>query len=158
MCTSKWLFGIPTLAVLLGCGGGLTLPGGEPPLGNPPEDDRTPAQLLAVSGDDQEARIGKRLDDPLVARLLDQSTRPIAGVLVEFRFKDPVPEGEIDPAAVETDENGEASVEVWLGSVAGQHQIEASLAATDLSATFDVTALERGRGGHGDDDDGDEDD
>lgn len=159
MCTSisKWLFSISAVPLLLGCGGDLTLPGGEPPAGNPPVDDRTPSQLVAVAGDGQEARVGKRLDDPLVVLVTDQSARPVSGVVVEFHFKDAIPEAEIDPAAAETNDDGKASVEVRLGSVAGDHQVEAVFAATDLRATFDVTALERGHGGHGDEDDEDDD-
>jgi hypothetical protein len=160
MCTtlSKWLFGIPVIALLLACGGDLTLPEGGPPTGSPPPDDRTPAQLLAISGNGQEAETGKRLDDPLTVRLTDQSGRAVSGMIVEFRFRDAEPEAELKPAAAETNENGEASVEVRLGSVAGEHQVEAVFAATNLQATFDLTALERRHGGRGDGDDDDEDD
>jgi Bacterial Ig-like domain (group 1) len=160
MCTSKWLFGVLALAVLLGCGSDLTLPGEGPPAGNPPEGDAAPAQLLAWSGSGQAARVGKRLHDPLVVRLTDQSNQPVSGAVVEFSFKDAIPEAELDPAEAETDENGHASVEVRLGSIAGQYQVEASLAATDLRATFDVTALERDhrdQGDNGGDDDDDDD-
>jgi hypothetical protein len=158
MCTSKWLFGIPALAVLLACGSDLTLPGEGPPAGNPPEDDGAPAQLLAVSGSGQAARVGKRLDDPLVVLLTDQSDQPVIGAVVEFSFKGVVPEAELEPAVAETDENGRASVEVRLGSVAGEHQVEAVLPATSLRATFDLTALERDHRGHGDDGGDDDDD
>jgi hypothetical protein len=155
---SKWLLGIPAITVLLGCGSDLTLPGDGPAGGNPPIDGRTPAQLLAVDGDGQQARVGKRLDDPLVVRLTDQSGRPVSGAIVEFSFKNAIPEAELDPAAAETDEDGEASVEVRLGSIAGEHQVEAALAATDLRATFGITAVEHGRGGGDDEDDDDDDD
>jgi hypothetical protein len=155
---SKGLFGIPAITVLLGCGSDLTLPGDGPPGGNPPIDDHTPAQLLAVSGDGQQARVGKRLDDPLVVRLTDQNGDPVSGVVVEFRFKNAIPEAELDPAAAETDEEGEASVEVRLGSIAGEHQVEAALAAPDLRATFGITAIEQGHGGDHDEDDDDDDD
>ena len=154
---SKWLFGIPAITVLLGCGSDLTLPGNEPPPGNPPVDDRAPAQLLAIGGDGQQARVGKRLDDPLVVRLTDQGGRPVSGIVVEFSFKNAIPEAELDPAAAETNEDGKASVEVRLGSLAGQHQVEA-VAATNLRATFGITAVEQGHGGGHDEHDEDDDD
>jgi hypothetical protein len=153
---SKWLFGIPAITVLLGCGSDLTLPGDGPPGGNPPIDDHAPAQLLAVSGDGQQARVGKRLDKPLVVRLTDQSGNPVSRVVVEFSFKDAIPEAELDPSAAETDEDGEASVEVRLGAIPGEHQVEAALTATDLRATFGITAVEHGHGGGHDEDDDDD--
>ncbi len=139
-------------AALTGCGGGsLTLP-----------DDSFPAALQAVSGDGQQGTVGSRLDDPLVVKLTDASSRPIAGVPVVFQFKSDVPDAEVDPAEAATDNEGLASAQVRLGANTGSHQVEARVAsAAELSATFVVTAVEResgkkgSGGGDGDDDDGD---
>jgi len=137
------------LGALTGCGGGnLMLP-----------DDDSPAALRAVSGDGQQGTVGKKLDKPLVVKLTDASSRPIAGVPVVFQFKIDIPDAEVDPAEAGTDSAGLASTEVRLGTSTGPHQVEARVAAAaGLSATFVVTALERDRGkdkggsGDGDDD------
>jgi hypothetical protein len=134
---------------LLSCGGGdLVLP-----------DDKAPVALQAVSGDGQEATVGSRLPDPLVVLLTDGAARPVAGVPLTFRFRDDVPDAEIDPASVETDESGRASARVTLGATTGPHTVEAVVAqGPSLSTTFGVTAVaKRGGGGGGGDDDDDDD-
>ena len=124
---------------LTGCGGSLTLP-----------DDGSPAALLAVSGDGQQARVGSRLDNPLVVKLTDASSRPIAGVPVVFQFKIDVPDAQIDPAEAATDSAGLASAQVRLGTSTGPQEVEARVAsAAQLRATFVVTAIARGKGGNG---------
>ncbi len=151
MCIPYRLFPLVLATALTGCGGDLTLP-----------DDSSPAALRAVSGDGQQGTVGKRLDDPLVVKLTDVSSRPLEGVPVVFQFKSDVPDAEIDPAEAETDSAGRASAEVRLGTSTGSYQVEARVASpASLSATFVVTAVERdqgrkdegGDGGHGDDDD-----
>jgi hypothetical protein len=130
-------------AALIGCGGSLTLP-----------DDGSPAALTAVRGNGQEAPVGSRLD-PLVVKLTDASSRPIAGVPVVFQFKTAVPDAQIDPEA-ETDSLGLASAQVRLGTSTGPQEVEARVASPELIATFVVTATARGKGGKGrghDDDD-----
>ena len=144
MCIPYRLVSLVLGAVLTGCGGGsLTLP-----------DDGSPAALRAVSGDGQQGTVGSKLDDPLVVKLTDASSRPIAGVSVVFQFTTEAPDAEVDPEAA-TDSDGLASAEVRLGTSTGPHQIEARVAAAaGLRATFVVTALEQDRGrrdngGHG---------
>jgi len=147
MCIPYRLVSLVLGVALTGCGGGnLTLP-----------DDSTPAALRAVSGDGQQGTVGSKLDDPLVVKLIDASSRPIAGVAVVFQFTDNVPGAEVDPEAT-TDSAGLAAAQVRLGTSTGPYQVEARAAA--LSATFVVTAVERdngkkdkGGGGDGDDDD-----
>ena len=146
MCIPYQLVSLVLGVALTGCGGSLTLP-----------DDGSPAALRVVSGDGQEAPVGRRLEDPLVVKLTDASSQPISGVPVVFQFKTDVPNAEIDPAEAETDSAGRASAEVRLGSSTGPHEVEARVAASAaLRATFVVTALERDRGkdegGDGDDD------
>jgi hypothetical protein len=117
-----------------------------------------------VSGDRQQGTVGSKLDKPLVVKLTDGSSHPIAGASVVFQFRDDAPGAQVDPEAA-TDSDGLASAQVRLGSTTGSHQVEARLAtAAQVSTTFVVTALERDRGkkdkggkdgGHGDDDDDD---
>jgi len=151
MYTPHRLFSLVLATALTGCGGGsLTLP-----------DDGSPAALRAVSGDGQQGTVGSKLDDPLVVKLTDASSRPIGGVPVLFHFKSDVPDAEVDPAEAATDSEGVASAEVRLGTSTGSHQVEARVSApAELSATFVVTAVERdhgkkgkggGPGGDGDD-------
>lgn len=148
MCTPHRVFWLVLATALTGCGGGLTLP-----------DDSFPAALRTVSGDGQQGTVGSKLDSPLVVKLTDASSRPIAGVPVVFQFKSDVPDAEVDPTEAETDNDGLASAEVRLGTSTGSHEVEARVASpAALSATFVVTAVERDRGkkhggGHGDDDD-----
>lgn len=136
MCTPYRLVSLILGTTLTGCGGGsLTLP-----------DDGSPAALQVISGDGQQGTVGSRLDNPLVVRLTDASSRPIAGVPVVFQVTNDVPGAEVDPEAV-TDSEGLASAQVRLGTSSGPLQVEARVAsAAELSATFVVTALERERG------------
>ena len=129
------------LAVLACAGGDLTLP-----------NNGAPVQLTAVSGDGQQATIGSRLPQPLVVRVTDAASRPVAQVPLVFRFQTPVPDAEINPSSVQTDSTGHASVEVRLGSTTGPQTIEATIAqdaAPDVRATFGVTALQKHGGGGG---------
>lgn len=146
MCILDRLSSLVLATALVGCGGSLTLP-----------DDGSPAALTAVGGNGQEAPVGSRLDNPLVVKLTDGSSRPIAGVSVAFQFKVDVPDAQIDPEA-ETDSLGLASAQVRLGTSTGPHEVEAQVASAQLTATFVVTATARGKGGKGGKGGGDEDD
>lgn len=135
------------LCVVLGtslaaCGGGnLTLP-----------NDGAPAALKVVSGDGQEGTVGSRLPDPLVVRLTDGAARPIPKVALVFSFQGTTLGGKIDPATVETDDAGFASVRVRLGSTTGPQTIEARMAQNavpGVMATFGVTATPKRGGGGG---------
>jgi hypothetical protein len=133
------------LAVLACAGGDLNLP-----------NDGAPVGLTAVSGDGQEATVGSRLPKPLVVRVTDAASRPVADVPLVFRFQDAVPDAEIDPASVATDSTGRASVRVRLGTLTGTQTIEATIdqpAAAESRAIFEVTALEKHGHGHGGGDD-----
>ena len=130
------------LAVLACAGGDLNLP-----------NDSAPVQLTAVSGDGQEATIGSLLPKPLVVRVTDAASQPVAAVPLVFRFQDAVPGAEIDPASLATDSTGQASVRVRLGTITGPQTIEATMAppaAAEARATFGVTALEKHGHGGGD--------
>lgn len=159
MCTlsSRWMLCVGLAAGLTACGESLTLPG-----------DGGPAALTAVSGNQQEGTAGKRLDDPLVVRVTDAGSSPLAGVPVVFRFEGEIPGAEIDPGEAVTDANGHASAQVRLGDTTGSQNVEAQVAqasSSNLRTTFDLTAVEGNdkKGGkpgdkHENDDDDDHDD
>jgi hypothetical protein len=107
--------------------------------------DGTPANLLRVSGDGQQASAGEQLPAPLVVRLTDANSDPVAGVPVVFRFQSSIPSAQVNPASGTTDSLGLAQVRVRLGSTAGTQEVEARVSQgvnTDLVATFGLTALE----------------
>ena len=159
MCTppSRWLLRIGLVAGLNACGGDdLTLPG-----------DGGPASLTAVSGNPQEGTVGSRLDDPLVVRVTDAGSNPLAGVSIVFRFQGDIPGAEIDPGEAVTDDEGQASAEVRLGETTGSQTVEAQVAqasTSNLRTTFDLTAVaddkgkKGGKGGDSDEGDGHGDD
>ncbi len=135
--------------LVVGCSGGdLTLPGGS-----------EPNSLVPLSGDDQRAKVGEVLDQPLVVQVLDESSQPFPGATVEFSFVGAVPGAGLEPSTVSTDASGRASAVVRLGSVTGELVIVARVAASsspDLSAQFRAVATggkgKGGGGGDGDDD------
>jgi hypothetical protein len=135
--------------LVVGCSSGdLTLPGGS-----------EPNSLVPLSGDDQRAKAGTVLDQPLVVQVLDESSQPFAGATVEFSFIGEIPGAGLDPATVSTDENGRASAVVRLGSVTGEQLIVARVAGSaspDLSVRFRLVATGgKDKGGGGGDGDGD---
>jgi hypothetical protein len=122
----------------MACGSDLTLPAGSP-------------SLRAFSGDGQEGTVGTELPEPLVVRLTD-GANPVAGVALEFRFRDEVPAARVEPSTRETDDSGFAAVRVRLGNTVGPQTVEASVAdetANDLRTVFGLTALEGDGDGDG---------
>jgi hypothetical protein len=135
---------LPAIVLILalpGCGSGdLVLPGG-PPTG-----------LTPVSGDGQSGLLGSRLPDPLVVKVTDAEGRLVAGTSVEFSFAAEIPGGVVTPQTATTDEQGQASAEVQLGTVEGDQPVEARVAGgvdSTLRARFSLTALPRNDGGGG---------
>jgi hypothetical protein len=125
----------------MACGSDLTLPAGG-----------SPSALRAFSGDGQEGPVGTELPEPLVVRVTDEASNPVARVALEFRFQDEVPAARVEPSTRETDDSGFASVRVRLGNTVGPQMVEASLAeatGTDLRTTFVLTALEEQGDGDG---------
>ena len=142
---------VVTLATLIGtgCSGDLSLPGGPAgPVSGP--EASTPTTLTAVAGDDQRARVGQTLDDPLTVQVLDAAAQPISGVRVQFAFEGGDSGGRLEPAISTTDAAGHADATVRLGDEPGEHTIVAVLADVPaLSARFTVTATRGGRDHHG---------
>lgn len=149
--TRRLATGTLLLLPLVACtGGDLLLPG------------RTPAQLRAVSGDGQSALVGSPVPNPLVVEVQDGAGRPVEGAVIVFQFVDPPNGAAIAPSATETNSDGLASVEVTLGTPAGDQPVEARVddPARDLHVRFQLTAIRSntGGGGGGGGDDGDDDD
>ena len=136
---------ILTLCFVAACSGDLTLPGGGPDGPGAPEPDR----VRIVDGDDQQARTGELLSDPLVIQVVDSGQGPVPGTSIEFSFVGDPAGAVLDPAVTTTDSSGLASTAVRLGVQSGQQEIVARVTGTDLSASFTATATSGGRGGHG---------
>jgi hypothetical protein len=145
---------IVTLAALVGMGcsaSDLTLPG--EPSGPTPGPAPAPSTLTAIAGDDQRARVGETLDQPLTVQVLDAAAQPVVGVRVEFAFEDDSAGGTLEPASSTTDTAGHAEATVRLGDQPGEQTIVAAVAdAPALSTRFTVTATTGGRGHGGGDD------
>jgi hypothetical protein len=159
MCNSlrNWMVLAFLATSATACSGNLVLSGDDPPGGDSPGDN-SPAALRPISGNGQEGRIGSVLD-PLVVLVTDASSQPVEGVAVEFQFDGSVPDAVITPQAF-TDSKGEAAAEVRLGTEAGPITVLAQVSqASELQATFGLTAVPKGKKGGGrgrDDDDGDD--
>ena len=147
---------IPTSILILcftaACSGDLTLPGGGPDGPGVPEPDR----VRIVDGDNQEARTGELLNDPLVIQVVDSGQAPVPGTSIEFSFVGDPAGAVLDPAVTTTDSSGLASAAVRLGLESGEQEIVARVTGTDLSASFTATATRKGKGGHGGHGDGDD--
>ena len=147
---------IPTSILILcftaACSGDLTLPGGGPDGPGTPEPDR----VRIVDGDNQEARTGELLNDPLVIQVVDSGQAPVPGTAIEFSFVGDPAGAVLDPAVTTTDSSGLASAAVRLGLESGEQEIVARVTGTDLSASFTATATRKGKGGHGGHGDGDD--
>jgi len=147
---------IPTSILILcftaACSGDLTLPGGGPDGPGVPEPDR----VRIVDGDNQEARTGELLNDPLVIQVVDSGQAPVPGTAIEFSFVGDPAGAVLDPAVTTTDSSGLASAAVRLGLESGEQEIVARVTGTDLSASFTATATSKGKGGHGGHGDGDD--
>jgi hypothetical protein len=134
------------ILTLVGCSSGdLTLPGQDQP--GPVQ----PSRLIVMSGDEQRAEAGTVLDEPLVVRVLDDSSRAVPNTPVRFSFLGDLSGAELDPASILTDEQGRAATIARLGEPAGEQVIVAEVVNTelpDLRARFTATALDPD--GHGD--------
>jgi len=95
-----------------------------------------PRRMEIVSGNDQEARRGSTLPEPIVLRLEDQGGTAVPGEPVTF-----LPDersGSVSPTAVETDADGLASTEWTLGSELRRQSVVGS--SGDFSLRFMAAA------------------
>jgi hypothetical protein len=145
--TSQRVFRMGAAAVmltLLSCSAGdLTLPDPGP---------EQPAEVKVLSGDGQQAEAGTLLDDPLTVQVLDESSHPVPNIRIQFSFLGELSGAALDPASIETDEQGRAAAIVRLGEQTGEQVIVAEVANTqlpDLRVQFSATAVSPD-GGDGD--------
>ena len=141
---------ILTLCFVVACSGDLTLPG----VG--PEGPGAPELVRIVDGDNQQARTGELLNDPLIIQVVDSGQAPVPGTSIEFSFVGDPAGAVLDPAMTTTDSSGLASTAVRVGEESGDQEIVARVTGTDLSASFTATATRKGKGGHGGHGDGDD--
>ena len=90
-----------------------------------------PARVEITSGNDQRARVGTELAQPLVARVLDEDGRPVPNAVVNFRVTSGG--GSVFTGAVQADAKGEARERWTLGTVTADSQrveVRVSNAAT----------------------------
>jgi hypothetical protein len=99
--------------------------------------DGLPHRLDAVDGNGQRGTIGADLPNPLIVQLFDAAGRPVINGSIAFHSS--VPDAQVDPSVVPTDDSGYASVHVRLGSLEGRQTVEA-VAAENVSTSFALTA------------------
>jgi len=100
------------------------------------------ASLTIVAGNNQQGLLGQRLAQPLVVQLLEQilvspapPVSPVPGAAVQWRVTRG--QAQLEPASDTTDEQGQASTNVMLGSVGA---IEVEAVAAGVSVTFTLVS------------------
>lgn len=112
-------------AAVLSCGGG------------PTDGGATPALMIQVSGNFQEAEVSTTAPDPLVVAVMDAEGQPIEGRQVAWAVVQG--SGTVSPATSRTDAAGQASTVVTLGATPGTVLVQATLGALP-PVPFVVTA------------------
>jgi Bacterial Ig domain/Bacterial Ig-like domain (group 1) len=120
------------LAVSVAACGDVTLP-----------EEGEPAKLEVISGNQQQGPAGSVLPDPLVVRVTDSRSRPVASQDVAFSVESGG--GSVTPATVQTDANGQAAAEWTLGSSTGNQLLRVRTArggsTTPLEVSFSAMAV-----------------
>jgi List-Bact-rpt repeat protein len=103
-----------------------------------------PISLQIVSGDGQQATVGKELSQPLVIRVLDSRSRPVKGQIVNFHVI--TGGGSVYAGSSLTNANGNAQDYWTMGPTAGPALLEVravdpTTGAKQNFATFTATAL-----------------
>jgi hypothetical protein len=112
------------------CGGGdLVLP-----------EDRSPAEIVVVDGNEQAGAVGTELTDPLVVRVVDAEDRPVPGVGVAFELGDGADGGGLSPDTALTTADGLASSRWVLGGTSGRQEVDAEVVGASLAVTFSAEA------------------
>lgn len=101
------------------------------------DDERPPAAVTIVSGNNQTARLGHRLAQPLVVRVTNAAGEPVRGVTVLWTVTGG--NATLDPSTSTTDADGRASTSVTVNSF-GPITIQAR-AGTLAPVTFTVNAV-----------------
>ena len=99
-------------------------------------DDRVPAILRKVSGDNQYGRPNSWLEDPFVVEVLDADGEPVVGVEVAFRI------GTLSVTNPRTDSNGQAQSFLMPGGYFS-HTVEVSVAGVADQVTFTASSRPR---------------
>ena len=99
-------------------------------------DDRMPAILRKVSGDNQYGRPNSWLEDPFVVEVLDADGEPVVGVEVAFRI------GTLSVTNPRTDSNGQAQSFLMPGGYFS-HTVEVSVAGVAEQVTFTASSRPR---------------
>jgi hypothetical protein len=107
------------LAGTSGCGSDLLLPG----TGGSGE---TILEFTRVTGPELSGRVGERLPEPLIVKVLGAGSQPAAGIEVAFELSDGAA-GTLDPTTAITNAEGEAVSHWTLGTVPGSYTAVARL-------------------------------
>lgn len=100
------------------------------------------ATITVTSGDDQTARAGEQLPDPIILRVVNDQDTPLSGAAVTFEVISGG--GTVDSSSVETDADGNASAYWTVGF--GDNDMKVSLAGSGYEATpCQVHAVGSGR-------------
>nr|MBA2457755.1 hypothetical protein [Gemmatimonadales bacterium] len=114
----------------VGCGGGdLVLPS-----------DGTPVQINAFEGNEQVGNAGLPLPAPVVAQVVDQAGRPVAGIEIVFQLTDDEVGGDVSPDTVVSDSLGLAEATWTLGGRLGSQAVEARVPDESLTVRFTASA------------------
>ena len=100
-------------------------------------DDRVPATLRIVSGDNQHGSPGSWLAKPFVVEVRDAEGEPAVGIEVAFRVKW---SGTLSVTNPRTDSNGQAQ-SFFIPAFSVEYQVEASVAGASKRVTFNVAGL-----------------
>jgi hypothetical protein len=84
----------------------------------------TPAAIVKIAGDEQAGRVSQSIPDPLVVRVLDDSDRPVSGVVVVWTAQGG---GSVSWEIVQTDADGLAAAHLVLGPIAGDQATTAAV-------------------------------
>jgi hypothetical protein len=122
------------MAGLVGVGLG-TACGGSDTTGTGPN---SPSNMTIVSGNGQVGLIGTSLALPLVVKVTNSASAPLAGIAVQFSVASGA--ATVAPATASTDATGQAKATVTLGSSAGNVSILAAVVGSTLTQQFLVTA------------------
>ncbi len=95
-----------------------------------------PTTLGKVSGDNQSGNVSSTLPNPLVVRVLDQKSKPMEGVAVNF---EPSEGASVKQTQATTNEDGEAQTVLTLGLQPGDYNVTASVKGLD-PVVFTATA------------------
>src|SRR4051812_31675056 len=113
-------FVVSAVASCAGDSGSPTAPDTSPAPGTDAHTNGT--QLVLASGGSQTALAGQPLPNPVVVRVLDAGSKPVAGATVNFIARD----GSADPTQAGTDADGYARTRWTLGAAAGRQELRVS--------------------------------